>query len=243
MYSVEITITDNLLRGQRGPSGYALGFKDADNVTTTDNVLVDNSAGIFLDGTPFTPHGYSRFENNIIAFNDVGAILQPAARGNVFAGNTFWENVSQMALQGGGQPGVNEWQGNYWSDYAGFDADGDGQGDMAYRAERLFEGLTDQEPRLRVLAFSPAVQAIEFAAQSFPIIQPQAKLTDTAPLMEPAVIPAFARPATPSPVVLALVSMGLLGVGLLLAAVAFAGRDIEYSPQRHEGTKFPWFSS
>jgi nitrous oxidase accessory protein len=132
-----------------------------------------------------------------------------------------------MALQGGGQPGINDWRGNYWSDYAGFDANGDGQGDLAYRSERLFEGLTDQEPRLRILAFSPAVQAIEFAGQSFPIIRPQPKLTDAAPLMEPAEIPAFARPPTPSPLALAAVSLALLGLGLLLAAVAFTDRGLE----------------
>jgi nitrous oxidase accessory protein len=227
MYSVDVMIADNLLRGQRGPSGYALGFKDADNVTVTNNVLVDNSAGVFLDGTPFSPQGYSRFEDNVVAFNDVGAILQPAARGNALTKNTFWENVSQMALQGGGQPGVNEWRGNYWSDYTGFDADGDGQGDLPYRAERLFEGLTDQEPRLRILAYSPAVQAIEFAAHSFPIIRPQPKLTDSEPLMKPMEIPPFARPAHPSPVALALVSLALLALGLLLTAIAFRDHGLE----------------
>src|SRR5690606_11427207 len=115
-------------------------------------------------------------------------------RGNVFSNNTFWENVSQMVLQGGGQPGINQWQGNYWSDYTGFDIDGNGQGELPYRAERLFEGLTDQEPRLRILAYSPAVQAIEFAGQSFPVIRPQPKLTDDKPLMQPLDIPSFAQP-------------------------------------------------
>ncbi len=238
MYTNNVVIEGNLMRGQRGPSGYALGFKDADQITVTDNVLVDNSGGVFLDGTPFSPQGYSRFEQNIIAFNDVGAILQPAVRGNVFSNNTFWENVSQMVLQGGGQPGINQWQGNYWSDYTGFDVDGDGQGELPYRAERLFEGLTDQEPRLRILAYSPAVQAIEFAGQSFPVIRPQPKLTDDKPLMQPLDIPLFAQPAAASPVVLVLVSIGLLGLGLLLAAVAFADRDFDYLPQRAKDTKF-----
>jgi nitrous oxidase accessory protein len=192
MYSDEVSLRENLIRGQRGPSGYALGFKDTDNVEIIGNVLVDNGAGAFLDGLPFTPEGYGRFEDNIFAYNDVGVILLPAVRGNDFAHNSFWENVEQVSVQGGGTLGENGWQGNYWSDYSGFDADGDGRGDLPYRAERFFEGLTDREPRLRMILYSPVAQAIEFAGQAFPLIRPQPKLVDESPLMEPVVIPAFA---------------------------------------------------
>ncbi|RIK23098.1 MAG: hypothetical protein DCC52_13470, partial [Chloroflexi bacterium] len=52
MYSKNVDIQNNDVRGQRGPSGYALGFKDADNVAVQRNLLVDNRGGIFLDGTP-----------------------------------------------------------------------------------------------------------------------------------------------------------------------------------------------
>ena len=126
MYSRDVTIRDNLIRGHRGPSGYALGFKDADNVTVTGNVMVNNGSGVFLDGTPFTPQGFSHVEQNIIAFNDVAVVMQPAVKGNLFSNNTFWENNAQMTLQGGGTAGVNTWQSNTWSDYNGFDADGNG---------------------------------------------------------------------------------------------------------------------
>lgn len=222
MYSNDVILRDNLIQGQRGPSGYALGFKDADNVLVAHNTLVDNEAGAFLDGLPFSPQGYGRFENNILAFNDVGFILQPAVRGATFTGNTFWENVEQVAVQGGGQVGQNTWQGNYWSDYTGFDANGDGQGDVPYQAERFFESLTDREPRLRALLYSPAAQAIEMAAQTFPIIRPQPKLTDPAPSVQPAplsitVSPTPATPASvPAAVVIILaVLLGLAGSPLL----------------------------
>ncbi len=219
MYSNNVIISDNLISGQRGPSGFALGFKDVDNVLVTNNVLVDNSGGISLDGTPFSPQGFGRFEANLIAFNDVGVALQPAVKGNIFSGNTFWENVAQMTTQGGGTPGVNQWQGNFWSDYTGFDADGDGFGDMPYQSERFFESLTDQEPRLRMLAYSPAAQTLEFAAESFPIIRPQPKLTDSAPMMRAGSIPTFAAPPVLSvwPMLgtaVALIICGVVGVAL-----------------------------
>ncbi len=232
MYSSNVILRGNDIRGQRGPSGYALGFKDADFVEVTGNVVVDNRAGIFMDGTPFNPQSWGRFNGNIFAFNDVGAILLTAVRGNTFENNTFWENVEQVALQGGGHPGENIWQGNYWSDYAGFDADGDNLGESPYTSERFFESLTDREPMLRALIYSPAAQTIEFAASSFPIIKPQPKLVDESPRLQPATIPASAiapkKPALP----MTLLGVALLAVGILFGALAFTNRK-----DRKENTK------
>ncbi|HNB55043.1 MAG TPA: nitrous oxide reductase family maturation protein NosD, partial [Anaerolineales bacterium] len=189
MYSDNIIIRENEIRGHHGLSGYALGFKDTDNVEVVDNLLIDNQAGAYLDGIPYSPQGYGRFERNIFAFNNVGVMLMPAVKGSVFSNNTFWENVEQMAIQGGGGS-ANTWEGNYWSDYTGFDAGSangmttpDGIGDGPYRAERLFENMLDREPMLRALIYSPAAQAIETAAAAFPLVKPQPKLEDPAPRM------------------------------------------------------------
>ncbi|MCB0129879.1 MAG: ATP-binding cassette domain-containing protein, partial [Caldilineaceae bacterium] len=67
----------------------------------------------------------------------------------------------------------------------GYDATDDGIGDLAYRSESLFENLADQYPALALLHFSPVEQAIDLAAQAFPIIKPKPKLTDDAPRMTP----------------------------------------------------------
>jgi nitrous oxidase accessory protein len=215
MYSRGVVLRENLLRGQRGPSGYALGFKDVDDVSAAGNVLVDNRVGIFLDGTPFTPLGTSRFEHNVLAFNDTGVSLLPAVQGNVFTANTLWENVEQVALLGGGTAGANDWTGNYWSDYAGFDANGDQAGDAPYRSERLFDSLIDREPLLRSLLYSPAVQTLELAAAAFPVVRPQPKLVDPAPRMAPAALPAWAVPPVRGRASLVLAAFGLLaGCGL-----------------------------
>ncbi len=227
MYTNATTLTGNFIRGQRGPSGYALAFKDADNIEAAGNVLVDNRVGIFLDGTPFRPDagGYAHFTDNIIAFNDVGVVLQPAVRGSEMADNTFWENVEQVSLQGGGgQADWNTWQGNYWSDYTGFDADGDGLGDVPYHAERLFESLYDREARLRALIYSPAAQAIELAAEAFPVVRPQPKLSDPAPRTDPAPIPAGILPPRRT--------AGMIGAALGVLAVGLGGGLLALLPAR-----------
>ncbi|MCL5999548.1 MAG: nitrous oxide reductase family maturation protein NosD [Chloroflexi bacterium] len=224
MYSDDTIVRENLIRGQRGPSGYALGFKDSVNVDVHDNVLVDNRAGVFLDNTPFG-QGYARFERNALAFNDVGVILLTNARGNTFARNTFWENVEQVSIQGqgGAAASVNTWQGNYWSDYTGFDADNDGHGEVPYHSERLFENMTDRVPSLRALIYSPAAQAVEFAAATFPVMRPQPKMTDAAPSTHPMLLPDFAAPQQRNNAGMAAVAAALLAGSGLCATLAVIG--------------------
>jgi ABC-type multidrug transport system ATPase subunit len=107
-------------------------------------------------------------------------------------------------------------RGNYWSDYSGYDADGDGVGDMPYKSVRLFEKLADSHPELRLLTYSPAEQAVDFAAQVLPLIRPEAKLTDDAPLMSPGSLPGLILDRRTSPVPIALTSSGLIGAGVAL---------------------------
>ncbi|HLA98176.1 MAG TPA: nitrous oxide reductase family maturation protein NosD [Anaerolineales bacterium] len=231
MYSRQVNLLNNDIRRQRGPSGYALGFKDADNVLAQNNLLVDNRAGVFMDGTPYRPDSYARFENNIIAFNDIGVLLFSFVNRAEFRGNTLWENVQPTALQGSGKAGANIWEGNYWSDYTGFDADGDGFGDVPYRSDRFFEGLMDREPRLRALLFSPAAQAIEFASLSFPVIKPQPKLEDPRPSVIPREIPASARSQNSRLQSLNLAAAGgallLVGIGMIILGVSGGRRMIK----------------
>lgn len=220
MYSKNVVIQNNDVRGQRGPSGYALGFKDTDNVQVENNLLVDNRGGIFLDGTPFTPTAYARFTHNILAFNDIAVTVMPAVKGVEFSDNVFWENTEQMAVNGGGgKPAANSWRANYWSDYAGLDANDDGLGDTPYRAEKFFENMTDREPMLRALLYSPAAQALEFAATSFPLVKPLPKFQDTAPRVAPPPLPTATVLARGKPLEMFLLAALLLGAALGIGAL------------------------
>ena len=214
MYSQGVTIQKNLFMGHRGPSGYGIGLKDSDDVLITENAIADNSVGVFIDNSPSAPETPVIFRKNLFAYNETGVLLMPAVRGDIFAENSFLENFEHVGIAGGGQLAGNRWEQNYWSDYLGYDADGDGVGDLAYKAERLFEHLIDHSPQLRLFLYSPAIQALEFAARALPIFAPQPKLTDPRPLMAP-VLPPLAAGHQESPETLPL---GLLTGGLLLAA-------------------------
>ena len=227
MYGRRMTLRDNLLAFNRGPSGYGIGLKDMDDSVITGNRFLDNRVGAFIDGSPRELDSTGLIEGNLFAYNDIAMEMLPSVRRNQISNNSFIENEQQVTIAGGGRLEANEWtvggRGNYWGDYAGYDGDGDGLGEIEYRAERLLDSLLGNRPELRLFLYSPVVNAVDFAARAFPMVRPQPILVDTHPLTTPplptgAPLPEGQQGATLWPVLL--LPLGLLG----LFAVLRAGR-------------------
>ncbi len=200
MYSTAVEISGNRLIRNRGPSGYGIGLKEADRFSVTGNLIVGNRSGVYLDGSPFTHDVPGVFAGNTVAYNDVGFTFLPSAKGNEIVGNNFVDNLEQVAVSGRGSLVDNAFwkgdRGNFWSDYTGYDKDGDGVGDFVHESSTLFENLLEKEPSLRLFQFSPAQQAIEFVGRAIPAVRPEPKFTDEVPLMRPLSLESVeARPA------------------------------------------------
>ncbi len=193
MYSRRLQMIGNVIGDNRGPSGYGIGLKDLDDVYVNGNLFADNRVGAYVDNSPRERDSTVEFIDNVFVLNDFGVRLMPSVKRNYYSGNSFVDNQEQVQVAGRGTLKDNLWAvdgvGNYWSDYAGFDANNDGIGDVTYKSEKLFENLTDKHPKLRLLTFSPVTQAVDFAAKSFPFVRPEPKLTDPSPLMQPGTVP------------------------------------------------------
>ena len=239
MYSQYLTMTGNHMMWNRGPSGYGIALKDMDYVTLQDNVMVGNRTGLYIDNSPALYDINNTVIGNFFGYNDMGIAALPSTTRNIFQSNTFLENNQQVSVQGRGNLLGNAWQqdgiGNYWSDYVGYDGDADGIGDMPYRAEKLFESLSDNEPMLRLFAFSPASQAIDFAASAFPSLRPDPKVIDEAPRMH-YIIPAGVVESSQSVSLSIFAStLMLLGMGVAICIVPLRG----YGLRRESRLKRP----
>ena len=231
MYGKNLGLRSNVLAHNRGPSGFGLGLKDVDGVDAQDNLLTDNRVALHVDNSPSQLDLTHTYRKNVFAYNDIAIGLMPSVHGNRFVENSFIDNVEQVGVFGGGNLRENSFtvdgKGNYWSDYRGYDADGDGVGDIPHRSQSLFENLMDREPKLRFFLFSPAQQAVELAARAFPIVKPQLRAEDSAPLMRPV-------PARAASIDLSSTDRGWSGAGLLAAAFLLGVGAIVFSVARRE---------
>lgn len=226
MYSRDVRIVGNSLSNNIGATGGGLGLKDVDGALVEGNRFVNNQTGIQIDTSPREPNIEHYFIGNVIAFNDIGVALQPAVRHNTFLDNSFIDNTEHVNVLGRGELRDITWaedgRGNFWSDYAGYDANDDGIGDLPYVSQQLFDSLLSDHPELRIFAYSPASMAIDFAAKAFPSFRPSVKFEDPNPLMSPTTSPYL--PPIEGESESRRVMLGISGIAALGVALAGAHR-------------------
>lgn len=135
------TITANTMRDNW--FGPLLG-RSNDNKLTNNNIT-NNSQGIVL----FDKSHNNTLVTNFVKNNSYGVYLR-ASEENTFYHNNFINNTNQADIR---ESFNNTWddgiEGNYWSDYYGFDLDDDGIGDSWYEID---ENNTDHCPLMAMVS-------------------------------------------------------------------------------------------
>lgn len=191
MFSRDITFRGNeFAYNDSRASGHGLLFKDVDDVEMSGNLVHHNRVGMKLEGAPQTPGAFVTLQGNFVGHNEIGLELA-STTSTTFTENTFIGNLDQLRTSGGSLAGHNTWEhdgrGNYWDEYAGYDADGDGVGDIPYTYDDVFSELVRREEAVRAYSFTPAREALDLAAGWFPAFRPAPSLIDTSPLVSPTV--------------------------------------------------------
>lgn len=213
MFSHDVLLKDNELSGNRkGATGAGLLLKDVDNLFAEGNRLLRNKYGMTAEGTPQSVGATAIFQRNLFALNDTGIAVMSNAP-ITFVENAMIDNTVQVKALGGelasrvlsthgsglpagtvpdrpaeppkGAVWTIDGRGNYWSDYRGYDANGDGVGDRPYEPQPPFAGRLERDDDLRVFQFTLAQQAIDVASDLFPLYEYRPVMTDEGPLMRP----------------------------------------------------------
>jgi len=184
MYSKNIVLRKNVFRLNLGLNGFGILLKSLSDSIAEENVIADNTVGIFMDEA-----NRNIFTRNNFLRNGWAIDLFSSSTDNVFYANNFSDNNYQVMTDT--DRSINQfykdYTGNYWSDYQGYngyDLNADGIGDIPYKPVKLISYLVKRYADLTVFLESPGFRALEFAERVLPALNP-VELEDPYPLMNP----------------------------------------------------------
>ncbi len=185
MYSDGVVLRNNYIAYASGPTGVGIGLKETSELTVEGNEILYCASGLYIDVSPFQPDTINSFSSNLLAYNGIGIRFLNDWTGNVFRQNQFVDNLTQVVVSGGKTANRNTWEGNYWSDYEGFDHDGDGSGDTPHELYAYADRLWQDQPYAQFFKGSPLLEVLDFLERLAPFSEPHMLVRDESPAMTP----------------------------------------------------------
>lgn len=175
MFSKFINMWENEFDHNWGRASYGLLLKEIYDAEIHNNSFTENSIGIYVEGSTRVNYLKNDFIQNGWAIKISGGCLDNRINQNNFLANTFDLSMQSAA-------GSNSFDGNYWSDYNGYDLDKNGIGDIPYRPVKLYNYLVNRSPETLVLLRSFFIELINFSEKVSPAFTPEA-IKDQSPSM------------------------------------------------------------
>ena len=173
----DLTVRNNIAWGN---ADHGIMLRTIQDSVIENNVVAGNGRGFFIYDAE-----YNTVRDNLVIGNRVGIHLTAGSGNNQVDGNDFISNQEQIKYVAARDVEWGRSQGNYWSNYSGWDQDADGIGDMAYEANDVVDRLNWQYPLLKLLLTSPSIQTLRFVARQFPVLRAPS-IVDKQPRMQPA---------------------------------------------------------
>jgi nitrous oxidase accessory protein len=178
MYSNQVTMRNNRFVENWGPAAYGLLLKDIKDSELTGNVFYHNTVAIHMDNAMRITMNGNEFRENGWGMRIMGNCMESAIKANNFVDNSF-----QVATNS--QYNHNHFNGNYWSDYTGYDLNRDGKGDVPHRPVTLYTYMVTQNGPTVILMRSFIIDLMNLAEKVMPTMTPET-LQDKEPLIKPA---------------------------------------------------------
>jgi len=174
-------VREQTVRNNRawGNSDHGIMLRTIQDSVIEGNVVAGNQRGFFIYDVE-----YATLRGNLVVDNVVGAHLSAGSTRNVVERNDFIANREQVRYVGARDERWGVKEGNHWSNYLGWDRDGNGIGDVPYEANDMVDRLSWRYPSMKLLLASPSVQALRMVGQQFPVLRVPT-VTDPHPRMRP----------------------------------------------------------
>jgi nitrous oxidase accessory protein len=162
-----------------GNSDHGIMLRTIQDSVVENNVVAGNQRGFFIYDAE-----YNTLRGNLVIDNHVGVHLWAGSTRNGVEGNDFIGNREQVRYVAARDEKWGVKQGNYWSNYLGWDRDGDRVGDVPYEANDMVDRLSWRHPMMKLLLSSPALQSLRLVARQFPLLRAPS-VVDPKPRMRP----------------------------------------------------------
>ncbi len=182
MYSTDTIVRGNRIRHALEGGGAAIVFKDSGGALVEDNEVVHCAVGLMADA-PVNAELTHVIRNNRFAHNITGMSFYGEKGGHRILDNDFDNNLTQVFVSAPGVGEANVWRGNRWSDYQGFDRDGDGIGDTPHELWLYADRIWMELPKAKFFANSPSLELLDFLERLAPFSSPTLILRDSLPRM------------------------------------------------------------
>ncbi|HLV38224.1 nitrous oxide reductase family maturation protein NosD [Xanthomarina sp.] len=176
MFSKFMEVENNVIKKNWGTAAYGLLLKEVNDVNLKNNVFIENTVGITVEGSNRLVYSNNDFISNGYAIRVKGACYE-----NHIINNNFLYNSFDISYNG--RINDNKFDNNYWSNYTGYDLDKDGIGDVPYRPVKLFSYIVNRTPETIILLRSLFIDLIDFSEKVSPVFTPD-DLMDENPRMK-----------------------------------------------------------
>lgn len=177
MYTKGVKMINNRFEHNWGAASYGLLLKDISDSYIVGNEFIENSVGIFMEGS-----SRNEFKENEFGRNGYAIKLQANCDDNVIEKNNFKQNTFDLVTNG--TLVLNKIQSNYWDRYEGYDLNRDQVGDVPYRPISMYGMIVERMPTAVLLWRSFLVFLLDRAEKAIPVITPE-NLKDDLPTMKP----------------------------------------------------------
>ncbi len=174
-------VRNQVVRNNRawGNSDHGIMLRSIQDSQVENNIVAGNQRGFFIYDAE-----YNNLHGNLVVDNHVGVHLWAGSTHNQVEENDFIGNREQIRYVGAADEQWGVKSGNFWSNYLGWDRDGDGIGDVPYEANDMVDRLSWRHPLMKLLMSSPAIQTLRLIARQFPVLR-ATSVVDNKPHMRP----------------------------------------------------------
>jgi len=176
MYSHGVKMFNNYFIENWGDAAYGLLLKEISDSYIGGNHFEKNTTGIYMEGASRINMERNLFKDNGWGLKIQASCMDITLTKSDFIGNTFDVGTNGSLV-------LNNFNGNYWDKYEGYDLNRDAIGDIPYRPVSLYSMIVEKNPPAMMLFRSFITSLMDKTEKIIPSITPE-NLKDEHPMMK-----------------------------------------------------------